>query len=217
MRSGVMISIQGVSHSFGSRSEHVALEFQPYWDRSPVKRQVHGSAVAEITMPGQQCGEVDAVFTRKPGIPISVITADCVPILLARKDGKACAAIHAGWRGTRAEIIKTTWQAIDEDPAEWVAAIGPCIGPCCYEVSEELIRDFQSHFLGIPKSVISPRPRILDLRAINSAQLSALGITEIDVLPYCTKCARNEQGLSLFHSYRRDKVAHRQYSIIMIR
>jgi copper oxidase (laccase) domain-containing protein len=115
------------------------------------------------------------------GLPIAVTSADCVPVLAARRDGRAVAALHAGWRGTLAGAAGSSCArspARGEDPAQWIAAIGPAIGPCCYEVSEELAAEFGS-----------PQTRMLDLPALNAAQLRAAGIGEVELLRACTRCS----------------------------
>jgi copper oxidase (laccase) domain-containing protein len=91
-----------------------------------------------------------------------------------------------------------------EDPAQWIAAIGPAIGPCCYEVSEELAREFGS-----------PQTRMLDLPALNAAQLRAAGIGEVELLRACTRCSLDERGTPLYASYRREGRGLQQRSVIV--
>ncbi len=135
-------------------------------------------------------------------------SADCVPVLAARTDGRAVAALHAGWRGTLAGAASELVRALvarGEDPSRWVAAIGPAIGPCCYEVSAELAREFGA------------RTRMLDLPALNAAQLRAAGIGAVELLRACTRCARDERGAPLYASYRRDGRGQQQRSSIAAR
>jgi len=217
LKSRLLEGIQGLRHGFGNRQEPVPSEFLPKWDQlKPQWKQVHGIAIAEVKGPSDRCGEVDALFTRMPGQPIAVVTADCVPILLARRDGLAVAAVHAGWRGTRARILAELWRELSEKgerPADWVAAIGPSIGPCCYEVSEELARDFAAEFAAVGEGIAVPRTRHLDLPAINAAELRRLGVGEVDLLRACTLCSGGKED-PLYCSYRRDGTGTRQWSMI---
>jgi YfiH family protein len=189
------------------------LEFKEAWEKlGAEKKQVHGVGCVEIREAHQKAGEADAFYSRASGIPVSVVTADCVPVLLARKDGGAVAAVHAGWRGTRAHILRELWKKLSaqgERPGDWIAAIGPAIGPCCYEVSEELARDFAAEFSAVAGAV--PRPRYLDLPSINAQELRAIGMADVDLLRACTLCSKNPE----FFSYRRDGAGTRQWSIVL--
>ncbi|MFV0593576.1 MAG: peptidoglycan editing factor PgeF [Draconibacterium sp.] len=106
-------------------------------------RQTHTSRVAVVhEIPKQEIAETDALVTNQPGICICVQTADCVPILLFDPQKKVIAAVHAGWRGTVANIVAETVQKMQEeyksDPINIKAAIGPSIGPVVYEVGSEV-------------------------------------------------------------------------------
>src|SRR5262245_7368384 len=118
----------GVRHGFGTRGDE-----PPAGLLRP--RQVHGAAVARA----QDCPggvEADAVVAATAGPPIGVVTADCVPILAASADGRAVAAIHAGWRGLAAGVIGAGIDALRRAAprAALRAVIGPHIGLCCYEI-----------------------------------------------------------------------------------
>jgi YfiH family protein len=219
--SPLLSRVPGVQAFFGTAKEPLPAGFDDFWQiTKPRWKQVHGAACGQVRTASQELGEVDALWTEAPATPIAIVTADCVPILLARKDGQAVAAVHAGWRGTRARILEKLWQALRtarHSPSDWVAAIGPSIGPCCYEVSEELAVDFQNHFeRELPPALSVPRSRHLDLPAINAAQLRALGMPEsqVEILRSCTLCTRDLQGAPLYHSYRRSPGAGRQLSLI---
>jgi YfiH family protein len=216
--SALLSGIPGIIHGFGEMSEPLPSVLAPGWDeRKPGWKQVHGAAVAEVRGAGQACGEVDGLWTRATsstvGAPIAVAHADCVPVLLAREDGGVIAAVHAGWRGTRARILGALWRALGaegEDPALYVAAVGPAIGPCCYQVSEEIAADFAHEFSALSGAV--PAPRMLDLATINQFQLHELGIKRTEILRYCTRCSKKPE----FHSYRREGGNTRQWSGLMI-
>ena len=171
----------------------------------PIARatQVHGSRaclVDDLPAPGEvrDAGECDALATGLAGVGLAVQTADCVPLLLA--GCRAIAAVHAGWRGSSASVATEAVGALrklGEDPSEVRAWIGPTIGACCYEVGPEVAGQFASDF-----SRSTPAGRyLLDLAAVNRAQLSTAGVPAeaISVHPACTKC-----GGDRFASYRRD-------------
>jgi polyphenol oxidase len=161
-------------------------------------RQVHGSTVIETKIvPSGVMTEADAVATSTAGIAPMVITADCVPIVIA--GGGAVAAVHAGWKGLRDGVIGNGVAAVrrmsSETEPELTAAIGPCAGACCYEVSDELHESFaqrQEDFRNGPN---------LDLNAVARQQLSDAGVEMIHDLALCTICSDPD----LLFSYRRDQ------------
>lgn len=111
-------------------------------------RQVHGAAVRVVRTADLEAPvpEADAVVTNVPGVAVAVVAADCVPVLLADPATGAVAAVHAGWRGTAAnavgEAVATLTREYGTRPPDLVAAIGPSIGACCYEVGEDLLAAF---------------------------------------------------------------------------
>lgn len=210
--------IPEIVFGFGTLENPIPFERELQWEeKKPQWKQVHGVAIAEVLAAGQICGEVDALYTRALNAPIAVVTADCVPVLLARRDGGAVAAVHAGWRGTYAEILRTLLERLKnqgERLSDWSAAIGPCIGPCCYEVSEELDREFREKFARFESVRFLPRPRYLDLRALNEMQLRETGVSSVEHFSGCTFCSKDTRGNPLYRSFRREKASVRQYSII---
>jgi YfiH family protein len=143
--------------------------------------------------------DADALIENTPGVTIGVRTADCVPVLLADPVTRSVAAIHAGWKGTAAGIVPAAirWMAREfETRAEDIrAAIGPSIGPCCYEVRPEVAKEFD----------VTTRHHVqLDLAAANARQLAQAGVlTEnISISGDCTKCHPD-----IYHSFRRDREA----------
>ncbi|HEY0587977.1 MAG TPA: polyphenol oxidase family protein [Pseudoduganella sp.] len=213
--SSLLSSIPGIRHGFGSASSLVPAELAPVWELRPVKRQVHGTRVAAIHEPKQEAGAADGFHTAVPGLPVSIITADCVPLLLARRDGLQIAAVHAGWRGLYDGIIATALAAMGEG-APVVAAVGPTICAACYEVSEELAEDFAQRFNELPREVVLPTYRHLDLRAIAEHQLRAAGVEEIEHVGGCTCCARDAAGEHIYHSYRRGDRGSQMHSGLYI-
>jgi YfiH family protein len=176
-------------------------------------KQVHGAEVARVgpeDVPERWNGVVaDALVTDVPGAALGVFTADCVPVLLADSTTSACAAIHAGWRGVIAGVTAATIGALTlafgTQPANLRAALGPSIGPCCFEVGPEVVADFEARYRDARGSGIiregRRRPHI-DLRRALRQDLEVAGIphNQIDLGDECTRCDPARR----FFSYRRD-------------
>ncbi len=171
-------------------------------DRLVLAEQVHGTAVVRAR-PGV-LPEADALWTEGPEAWIGIRTADCVPVLLSSEDGARVAAVHSGWRGTVARIAETSVAALacEGTPPEALrAAIGPAIGACCYEVSEDLAGRFAGAFGAEVVRREGDRPR-LDLRLAVRRTLVASGVpeTHIEDVPGCNAC-----DATRFFSHRRDR------------
>ncbi len=189
-------------------------------------RQVHSTRVRRvqaddpITLPPP---EGDALVTTCPGHFLGVLTADCCPILIASPEERVVAAIHAGWKGSGDGIGPTCLDAMKEagacHPERMLVLIGPTIGPCCYQVGEEVREAFVSrHPFSEAHFAVDPagRPRTprwkLDLPAFHRQLLVRCGIPEENIytLSLCTRCHPQ-----LFFSYRRDgAVTGRMLSLI---
>ncbi len=164
-------------------------------------KQVHGTTVVSARWEGRP--EADAATADQPGLILGIETADCLPVLLVDPVRRRVAAAHAGWRGTAAGVTRAAVSALvagGSRPSDLVAALGPGIGPCCYEVGPELVAAFgpggEAFFRDGPRG----RPH-LDVRAANVAQLRAAGVPEAQVhhVDDCTYCRAD-----LYHSYRRE-------------
>jgi YfiH family protein len=166
-------------------------------------RQIHSDITIDAGdfVPG--C-EADAGYSNHPQHLLSVLTADCVPILVYHPDGMV-AAIHAGWRGIQSEIISKTLRLIKDGS---IAVIGPSIGPCCYEVGEDLAADFERQFGKEVLDRTKAKPR-LDLIRSATLQLLSSGVSEVEATHLCTSCHSD-----LFFSFRRDGSSGRQMSFI---
>lgn len=166
-------------------------------------RQVHGARCVRAGAATAPVDEADAVVSAAAGVAACVSVADCVPVLLADPVSGAVAAVHAGWRGTIARAAAEGARALAREAgapaARLLAAVGPAIGPCCYEVSPDLAARFREA-LGEATVREGPPPR-LDLWAANVAVLVAEGLApeRIEVLGRCTACEP-----SAFFSHRRD-------------
>ena len=172
-------------------------------------RQVHcaGVLVADrIATKSAQSDwpEADIAVSDDRDVVLTVKAADCVPVLLGDRCRGAVAAVHAGWRGTAAGAVKAAVDALGaqygSEPPDLVAAIGPSIGPCCYEVSPELRGHFASHSDGDRWFSAEPKPR-LDLWTATHDQLERAGVPG-EHIHACRLCTFDHPAL--FHSYRRD-------------
>ncbi len=148
--------------------------------------------------------QADALVVTRAGRVAAVKTADCVPILLIAPERAWAAAIHAGWRGTLARIVdavlaQAAVAPMEINPDELYAAIGPSIGPCCYQVGEEVASRFESAGLAVLRGHDSRDGPRLDLRAINREILCAAGLrsSRIQVCGPCTRCRHDR-----YHSHR---------------
>jgi YfiH family protein len=160
-------------------------------ERLALNRQVH-STVVHRARPGARGEPGDGLWTDEPGQPILAMTADCLPIALVRTEGDtpAVAVLHAGWRGLLAGIVGVGSDALG---GRLQAAIGPGIGPCCYEVGEEVSDPFAAAFGG---DVV--RGRKLDLWLAAERALNEAGVDEVLRTDLCTSC-----NPELFFSHRR--------------
>jgi YfiH family protein len=159
-------------------------------------RQVHGSTVVEADGPPEDgsLAEADGIVTRRTDTAPVVLTADCLPVVVAGEG--AVAVLHAGWRGLAGGVLEAGVSMLRDCGQEGslVAAIGPGIGPCCYEVGEEVQRAFAAHGPEVR------RGRNLDLAAVARRALERAGVDVVHSLGLCTHCHPE-----LFFSHRRDR------------
>ena len=212
-------------------------------------RQIHSDIpqlVQASNLPhGQELPAGDALLTRESGVLLAVQTADCIPILLADTRTRAIAAIHSGWRGTLNRIVEKTVGRMRLEfgtrPEDVIAALGPGIGGCCYEVGHEVANEFaakfpnardwfEGQFDGVPAGDNDPNwlpwltmkppghapepSRVhLDLIAANCAILAAAGVPRERIFAsnFCTACRTD-----LFFSYRRERTTGRLMAAIAI-
>ena len=155
--------------------------------------QVH-SATVNRAVAASRGVEGDALWTDEPGVPIAALTADCLPIGLARTNGTgpALAVVHAGWRGLLGGVIQNAVATLGGDVA---AIVGPAIGPCCYEVGDEVAAPYRDRF---GDRVLHGRN--LDLWQAAELALREAGCERVERLDLCT--AHDEER---FFSHRRDR------------
>jgi len=187
----------GVPHGFGTRDAAAPPDLvRP--------RQVHGRDVAHVRGGAAEPAEADAIVASQPGAPVGVVTADCVPILLASPDGARVGAVHAGWRGLAAGVIEAGVDALRVAGArEMRAALGPCIGACCYEVDDPVLAALRARYAAaLEPALRSTRAghARLDLARLARCALESAGVAAIGTAALaCTHCDPRR-----FHSYRRD-------------
>jgi YfiH family protein len=164
---------------------------------------VHGAGVYVVCEGDRpevvRAGEGDALVGRSEGTAVGVRVADCVPVLLADRRTGAVAAVHAGWRGVVAGVVPAALDALGARADDVIAAIGPSIGPCCFEVGDEVAAQLAE---ACGDEVVLRRERArphADLWRCVEGQLSRAGVGLVDTLGLCTVC---ESGR--FFSFRRD-------------
>jgi hypothetical protein len=168
--------------AIGADVEKLALNFQ-----------VHSAEVLRASA-GMRNERADGLWTDEPGLPILAMSADCLPIALVRADATepAVAVLHAGWKGLLAGIVESGVRALGDHAL--AAAIGPAIGPCCYEVGEDVAAPYRACF---GDDVV--RDNLLDLWTSAERALRAAGVEHVHRVDRCTAC---EPGT--FFSHRRD-------------
>ena len=148
--------------------------------------------------------EADAIITQLKEVVLTILTADCVPVMLYDKKSKVIGAIHAGWRGSNKEITKKTVNLMvknyNSNPKDIIAVIAPSIGKCCYEVDESVAKNFMK-YRGVVEAK-GDNKFMLDLKRVNLLELIESGVdkSNIEISPLCTSCSSN-----LLFSYRKDK------------
>ncbi|NUR78084.1 MAG: laccase domain-containing protein, partial [Thermoleophilia bacterium] len=162
----------------------------PY-ERLAFNRQVHSPTVHRASPAGRgQPG--DGLWSDEPRLPMLAMSADCLPIAIARTDGpRALAVLHAGWRGLAEGVVAAGVKALSVDSTQTLAAVvGPAIGPCCYEVGPEVAGLFDDDLT---------TGRRLDLWGAGERALRAAGVDRVDRIELCTR-----DHPDLFFSHRRD-------------
>jgi len=168
-------------------------------DGATMAWQRHGATVTRaqprgVVTPGTVYEHCDGLWSDEPGRAMLLLTADCLPIAIARRTGRpAVSILHAGWRGLLNGVVAAGVRSLGDE--EVAAAIGPGIGPCCYEVGEEVAAPFREAF---GEDVL--RDGRLDLWTSAERALRAAGCVEVDRLDRCTSCEPDR-----FFSHRRDR------------
>jgi len=178
--------------------------------------QVHGNDVAFIEQVNEQAIVADAAVTNKRNIALAVMTADCLPIILANKSGREVAVIHGGWKPLAKGIIQATLANMNSKPCDIYAWLGPCIGRDNFEVGAEV----RQIFMALDNNLTSAFTRVEtsksekylgNLPQIASSLLTILGITKIVDSNKCT-VAMNER----YYSYRKERNAGRMATVVCL-
>ncbi len=181
------------------------LPSEPRW-----LRQAHGTHVL-VEPPADEAAEADAAITRQAGVVCAVLTADCLPVMLASTDAAELAVAHAGWRGLAAGVLEATVAAMAADAANLIVWLGPAISQPAFEVGSEVRQQFVAHDPSAAACFIAnERGRWqADLYSLARMRLDALGVRHVSGGEYCT--FREPER---FFSYRRDGTCGRMASFI---
>lgn len=175
-------------------------------------KQVHSTRVVEAGSPRAIEAEADASFTRRSHQPCVVMTADCLPVLLADRGATVVAAAHAGWRGLADGVLEQTVNQLACDPQALVAWLGPAIGPQHFQVGAEVREAFLASDLAAESAFRVDGQRYLaDLKRLARQRLSRLGLKTIHHHPDCTFSNPDD-----YFSYRRDGVTGRMAAAIWL-
>jgi hypothetical protein len=172
-------------------------------------RQRHTAMVRRVdtATPGQSLDYTDALITDRPGIAFLLVFADCTPVLIYDPVRRALAVAHSGWRGTTQGMAAAAVAALTAEfgsrPADLIATVGPSIGPCCYEVGEDVTSAVAARFTR-PDELLPTRGRNgrrhFDLWAANRRLLAEAGVRHIEIAGLCTACRTDE-----FYSFRAEQ------------
>jgi YfiH family protein len=178
--------------------------------------QVHGIAVARFdeAAAGAEEPVADAAVTARPGLPLAILTADCLPVLFAAEDGSEVGAAHAGWPGLSAGVLEATVSAMATPASRLLAWIGPGAGPMRYEVGENVHAAFVEREPGDAAHFSPTRPGhwLADLPALARRRLAAAGVQRVFGGGECTISQPPR-----WYSYRRDGATGRMASVIWIK
>ncbi len=174
--------------------------------------QVHGTVAVDADQ-RPEIREADAAFARQPGSVCVVMTADCLPVLLCDRQGTVVAAAHAGWRGLLAGVLESTVAAMNVQPGDLLAWLGPAIGPRCFEVGDEVRNAFVAESPAADLAFVSQQPGkwLCDIYLLARQRLQGMGVAAISGGGSCTV----SDGERYF-SYRRDGVTGRMASLIWL-
>ena len=161
--------------------ELAGLPSVPHW-----LKQVHGTDVLRVDAPADPDADepvADALVTTTPGVVLAILTADCLPVVFAAKDGSEIAAAHAGWPGLSKGMLETALDAMTTPAAEVMAWIGPAAGPRRYEVGKDVFDVFVAHDADAEACFVPTRENhwLADLPALARRRLVAHGVTPADI------------------------------------
>jgi YfiH family protein len=189
---------------------HLELAHEPAW-----LTQVHGVEVFRIERSGLDAPPIaDAAWTDQSGVACAILTADCVPVLVAADDGTCVAAAHAGWRGLAAGVLENTVRSLPAAPDCLSAWLGPGIGPGAFEVGRDVFDAFVDPDPDAASAFMPARAGhyLCDLHALARRRLAAVGVTRIDGV--ADACTFRDAGS--YFSHRRDRTCGRMATLIWL-
>lgn len=183
------------------------LPSEPRW-----LKQVHGNGVVTADSVATPVA-ADASVTRSPGVVCVIQMADCMPVLLAARDGSVIGIAHAGWRGLAGGVVERTVEAMQADPAAVIAWLGPAIGPEAFEVGDEVRAAFVAHDAAAANAFrpLQPGKWLADLFSLARQRLVRSGVTAVHGGGLCTVADPIR-----FFSHRRDRVTGRMGAFLWI-
>jgi hypothetical protein len=215
----ILSQVEGLTHLFTVRGSEAPVALAEAAGRAlPIvsMKQVHGADVHVADRPASRAPGApssasaapvgDALVVKEPGVAVAVWVADCVPVLLCDEATHSAAAVHAGWRGTVKGVVGSAIAVLRSrfgaDPGRMRVAIGPCIGPCCFEVGDEVVEALLTAFPDAGGCVLPGARRRIDLVEASRQQAEAAGVPagRIQASGLCTVCRPD-----LLESYRRGR------------
>lgn len=177
--------------------------------------QTHSSNIKIISSGNiEDLSNTDGIIVTKEGIAGMLFFADCTPLILYSKKDRIFALLHAGWKGSAANIagkaVEIMHQKLGVEPENIKAAIGACISKCCFEINEDVAQKLTLSLKNRHNNAIEERGGKIfaDLKKINSSQLIEQGIKDIDIMEYCSVCQND-----LFFSYRKENSTAKRHAI----
>lgn len=217
----VNLAFSNINIDMASKSdkEDLCKELNMNFENLTNNKQTHSDIVNIIKK--ENIGKIkegDALVTNLKKTPLLVFVADCVPVAIVDPKKEAVALCHAGWRGTYAKITQKSIENMEKlygtNPEDLVCVLGPSIGPCCYEVSKDLIEKFNTIITNRDEKfyIIKESKYYLDLWKVNELILTSCGVKKENIvnLNICTSCNSDK-----FHSYRKHNQTTKRLGMIL--
>ncbi|MGL5650368.1 MAG: peptidoglycan editing factor PgeF [Paraclostridium sp.] len=217
----VNLAFSNINIDMASKSdkENLCKELNMNFENLTNNKQIHSDIVNIIKK--EDIGKIkegDALVTNLKKTPLLVFVADCVPVAIVDPKKEAVALCHAGWRGTYSKITQKSIENMEKlygtNPEDLICVLGPSIGPCCYEVSKDLIEKFNTIITNRDEKfyIIKESKYYLDLWKVNELILTSYGVKKENIvnLNICTSCNSDK-----FHSYRKHNQTTKRLGMIL--